>query len=125
MIDLITFILGVFSGVGATLAINNYLEAHDKIKIWFKKWKHKLKIGQMWACYEISYPEYWVVEEYVSLYQIEHIGKEYVRLKLIEDKHSSLNLSKIIDVRYELFFRRYIRYNGVKDKLGLFEDTGV
>lgn len=125
MIELITFILGMFSGVGATLAILNYLEAQDKLKLWFKKRKHKLKVGQMWANYEISYPEYWIVEEYISLYQIGYIGKEYVRLNLIEDKHSSLSLSKTIDVRYEVFFRRYTRYKGTKDKFGLFEGTGV
>jgi len=77
------------------------------------------KIGDMYATYNNFYVEHWMTEDYTELFQVEFVGKKFVRLKSIEDNRSSAggtSKGRVLDVEILSLRTRYQKYSGVKNK---------
>lgn len=120
-VAVIFFLIGCL----VTAVLYTYMETDNGWRLKFKIKRLTPKIGDMYATYNNFYVEHWMTEDYTELFQVEYVGRKFVRLRSIEDKRSSsggTSKDRVVDVEILSLKTRYQKYSGTKNKKTMYDD---
>ena len=119
-LDFLLMLMGALIGVVLHSLIPFLSMLYHKINMFFIK----VKKNDMFATYPYKVIEPWLIEDYNQLYEVTHVGKEYVKLMLIDRKKGFSDTERVITKsdltsNYHKYMGKRSTKNKIKQRLGV------